>query len=94
MRGVCDTTDARRQYVVDGFLVAILFYAYVADLQSSVAGGGLTGIKRLLVRSPVTLNHIESGKTQDNILLEVGKEETHETDAGEVVDASFLRFVI
>ena len=92
--GVCDTADAGRQHVVYGSLVGVLFYADVAHLQGTAAGRSLTSIEWLLVGTPVALNHVERSKTQDNIFLEVGQEQTHEADAGKVVDVTLLALVV
>ena len=83
--------DAWRQHVVDGRLVAVLFYVHRTYGELTC----LCGIFQvLLIHTPLSTNKVERCKAQHNGVLEAGEEHTHETDGGEVGDASLATFIL
>ena len=48
----------------------------------------------MLIHAPLTTHEVQTAETQHDGLLETRHEHTHETDAGEVVDAAFLVLVL
>ena len=85
------TTDARRQYVVDRSLLGIFLKIHGTSLQGTTR----CSTQLLIISTPFTTYQVERSKAQDDRLLETGKEHTHETDAGEIIDItlSALEFI-
>ena len=71
------TLYAWRQDVVDRGFLRIFLNADRTCLQCSTS----SGTQRLVVGTPCTTHQVKRTKTQDDWLLEVGQEHTHETDA-------------
>ena len=89
LRGVCDTGDAWRQHVVDRFLVVVLLDVDGTNLQrTAVQPVG----ERLLIDAPFATHQVQAAEAQHDGLAELGEEHTHETDAGEVADATHTVF--
>ncbi len=94
LRGVCDTSDARRQDIVDGFLVVVLLDADCADFNNTTTAGRCVAVvERLLICSPVALYKVECGKTKDGFFFEACHEDTHEAYACEIAYVSFLALI-
>ena len=60
---VGDATDARRQYVVDGLLAAVLLDVDGADGHGSTGGRSLTCVESLFVAAPVAVHEVEGCQT-------------------------------
>ena len=91
LRGVGSTTDAWRQDVVHWLFVVVLLDVDSTHLHRSRlhAVGEV-----LLVDTPFASHQVKTAEAQHDGLLEIGHEHTHEADAGEVVDAALLAFVL
>ena len=92
LRGVGNTGDTRRQHIVNGFLVIILFDIDSTHFQDTTLRG--RRIQTLLVDTPLATHQIETTKAQYDRLLETRHEHTHETDAGKVVDRTHPAFIL
>ena len=91
LTGVCDTLDARRQYIVDRTTVVVLLDIDRTHLQrTAIRASG----QRLLIDTPLTTYQVERTKAQHDRFLELGQEHTHKTDAGEVGDAAHTVVVL
>ena len=91
--GVGHSADAGRQYIVDRSLVVVLLDVHCADLQSGPLCRSLARVKCLLIGSPVAMNQVQGGQTQDDILMEARQEHAHEAYAGEVLYVAHLLLV-
>ena len=91
---VGDTADARRQHVVHRSLVVVLLDVHSGSAYRSRHAWLLTSEEWLRVVAPFSTHEVEAGETQYDRLFEVGQIHTHEADAGEVVDASFLLLIL
>ena len=91
LRGVGNTRDTRRQHIVDGFFVVILFDIDSTHLHDTTLRG--RSIQTLLIDTPLASHQIETTKAQYDRLLETRHEHTHETDTGKVVDRTHLALI-
>ena len=79
--------DARRQHVIHGSLLAVLFYIHRTGLQRSVAAR----TQGMIVGAPLSPHQVKRTEAQHNGLLETREEHPHETDTIEVGNISHLR---
>ena len=82
MTGVSHAGDSRRQDVVHGFAVAILFDVDGGDVECTVDGGWCSGVgEALQIGAPIATHEIEGTEAEDGCLAKVGHVKAHEADA-------------
>ena len=86
LRGVGGTADARRQHVIDGNLIVVLFNVHGTHHEFSRFRR--RGVQTLFVNAPLSTHKVEASETQYDRLLETCHEHSHETHAREVVDGT------
>ena len=84
--GVLHTRDARRQDVVDRFLVVVLLDVDSAHRHIARVGGAVGEV--LGIDAPLAAHQVETAEAEHDGFLESGKEHAHEAYGGEVVDGA------
>ena len=92
LRGVGGATDTWGQYVVHRRLVVVLLDIHGTHLHRATFCR--RGAQTMLIHAPLTTHEVQTAETQHDRFLETRHEHTHETDAGEVVDAALLMLVL
>ncbi|CDD05928.1 unknown [Prevotella sp. CAG:592] len=91
LRRVLLSTDARRQHVVHRHSVVVLLDVHGADCHLARLAAGT---ERLLIDAPLSPHEVEASESQNDRLLEVGEEHTHESYGGEVCYSAYVAFVV
>ena len=92
LRGVGNSTDTWRQHIVHWFLVAVFLDVHCTHVYGTPLG--TTRFETVLVEAPLATYQVKTAEAEHDGFLEARHEQSHETDAGEVADGTFLALII